>query len=219
MRNGLLFGIGGLLIGAIIGFYAANSINRSSVIAGGGTDPALAGHSNSNQAALGDVTETLDRAENEPENFAAQMMAGDMFARIGNFDRAIEYYTRGLALQPDDPAGNLVLANAYFDSGKFELAGEHYAKVLAADPNNIAARSDLATTFVQRPQPDHDRAIAEFNTVLESEPGHEPTLYNLAIAYHRKGDVNAARETAARLTQAHPQSPLIDKLRQNMEVQ
>ncbi len=217
MRNSLLFGVGGLILGAIIGFYAANSINRSSVIAGGQDPLTAAGIPNSNSAAMGDVTETLDRADNEPQNFAAQMMAGDMFARIGNFDRAIEYYTRGLSLQPDDPAGNLVIANAYFDSGKFEQAGEHYAKVLAADPENIAARSDLATTFVQRPQPDHARAIAEFNKVLESDPNHEPTLYNLAIAHHRKGDINAAQDMAARLEKAHPQSPLTDKLRQNME--
>src|SRR5690606_16572181 len=103
------------------------------------------------------------------------------------------------------------------DAGKFEEAGTHYAKVLEIDPDNISARTDLGTTFVERPNPDYDRAIAEFDRVLDSQPDHEPTLYNLAIAFHRKGDLAQAQEISSRLSAAHPQSPLIAKLRQNLE--
>ena len=219
MQQGIVFGIGGLVLGLVIGFFAANSLNRPGYA--DAVQPGFPADTSPNEpgsaAAMGDVAETLDRADKEPDNFAAQMMAGDMFAKIGNLDRAIEYYGKGLAMRSEDPAGNLVIANAYFDAGRFEEAGNHYAKVLAIDPDNFAARTDLGTTFVERPSPDYDRAIAEFERVLKTHPDHEPTLYNLAIAYHRKGDVARAQEISSRLSAAHPASPLIAKLRQNLE--
>jgi len=225
MQRTFLVGIGGVILGMAIGFFGANALNRndqaqSGAVPGPFTGASLPGSTGGSGALSGqmpDVAATLAAAENQPQDFVAQMKAGQMYAAIGNFQQAIEFYKIGLALRPDDPQGNLVIANAYFDSGQFELAGDHYAKVLARDPGNIAARTDLATTWVERSQPDLDKAIAEFRAVLETEPNHEPTLYNLAIAQFRKGDKEAALNTLSDLEAAHPQSQLIAKLRQNIE--
>jgi tetratricopeptide (TPR) repeat protein len=147
------------------------------------------------------------------------MRTGDMYAQIGKFDKAIEYYNRGILLKPSDFQANVVLANAYFDSRKFEDAAKYYEKALAVKPDDVNARTDFGTTFVERQNPDFERAITEFRAALEIQPKHEPTLYYLGIAYFRKGDRQNANAVLADLEKANPASELIARLRQNMSVQ
>lgn len=223
MQKNIFFGIGGLIVGLAIGFYIANSINRGAVAP---TQVSLnqpntasmiehgAAQNAPNGEMLTDVQEKLERAKNEPGNFAAQMQAGDMYAQIGRFDEAVKFYEAGVKLNPNDLQANLVLANSYFDSKQFEAAEKYYAKVLEINPKDVNARTDLATTLVERQNPDYERAVKEFEQSLAIDPKHEPTLYNLAVAYSRKGDRENAQKTLARLEQTNPDSQLLGRLKQ-----
>ena len=225
MPKHLIFGIGGLIVGLAIGFFGANSINREA--AAPQTAAALpqvnAPAGNSPIAQQGgmqaDVAETIARADAEPQNFAVQMQTGDMYAKIGKFDRAIEYYNRGNVLKPGDFQANVVLANAYFDSRQFEEAAKFYEKALEVNPSDVNARTDFGTTFVERRAPDYERAIKEYRAALEIKPKNEPTLYYLGIAYFRKGDKQNANAVLSELKKANPTSDLITRLKQNMSVQ
>jgi len=225
MQKHLITGIVGLLIGLAGGFIVANSINRSSLAeTAASPNPTVNVTSEAAQAVpqsamLPDVNETLEKAEAEPQNFAVQMKTGDMYAKIGRFDKAAEYYKRGVVLNPNNFEGNIVLANALFDSQKFEEAEGYYSKALQINPKDVNARTDFGTTFVERPSPDYDRAIAEFRTALETEPKHEPTLYYLGIAYFRKGEKDKATQALAELEKANPSSELVVRLKQNLGVQ
>ncbi len=219
MKKEFVFGIVGLIAGVVIGFLAANAINRQNVnaviIPETKADPTTAQPS-STGGMLKDVADTIQKAENEPENFAAQMRTGDMYAQIGRFDKAIEFYKRGVLLKPDDFNSNVVLANALFDSQQFEAAADYYSKAIKINGNDVDARTDLAATFVERANPDYDRAIKELGAALEVKANHEPTLYYLGIAYHRKGDAENAKKTLTYLEKVNSSSPLVARLRQNM---
>ena len=222
MQGKLLYGVGGVVIGLVLGFFAANSLNRnavttpaspaSSVTAGSGNT----GAPNQPGGMQMDVAQTLERAESEPENFVAQMQAGDMYAQIGRFDKAIEFYSKGVNLNPQNAPAHIVLANAYFDSSKFEEAEKYYAKALELDPKNVNARTDLGATFVERASPDYERAIAEFRRALEVDPKSGPALYYLAIAQLRNGNRPEAEKALVELEKNDPQSELVSRLRQNL---
>lgn len=222
MQKHILFGIAGLIVGLAIGFYAANSLNRYSfsqaqIAQNQPNTASMVEHGaqqNSPTGMLTDVQEKIENAKNEPNNFAAQMQAGDMFARIGRFDEAIKFYEAGVKLNPKDLQANLMLANSYFDSRQYESAEKYYAKVLEINPKDVNARTDLATTLVERQNPDYERAIREFQQSLAIDPKHEPTLYNLAVAYSRKGDAENAQKTLALLEQINPNSQLVGRLKQ-----
>ena len=221
MQKHILFGISGLIIGLAIGFYAANSLNRHTAthaqIAQNQPNTASMlehGAAQNSPDMLTDVQEKLEKAKNEPDNFAAQMRAGDMYAKIGRFDEAIKFYEAGVKLNPNDLQANLVLANSYFDSRQFESAEKYYAKVLEINPKDVNARTDLATTLVERQNPDYERAIREFQASLAIDPKHEPTLYNLAVAYSRKGDAENAQKTLIQLEDTNPNSQLVGRLKQ-----
>lgn len=212
----LLFGICGIAIGLVVGFFAANSLNRDASL----TDSVRA---NSNSGAVAAeitgpaVDELLQKAESEPQNFATQMRTGDMYAKISRFDEAVKFYKRGLLLKPADFNANLVLANALFDSGNFEEAESYYSKALSINDKDVNARIDLGSTFVERASPDYTRAIAEFEKALLLDPNNDAAMYYLGIAKLRKGDRTGALEIAERLEKTNAGSTLIAKLRNNID--
>ena len=213
----IVFGLVGLMIGLIVGFFGANALNRGtdSPIVNGGAPPTP--NQSSNSQVLPDVADMLGRAEAEPQNFAIQMRTGDMYAGIGKFDKAIEFYTKGISLKPDDFNAHVVIANAYFDSRQFVRAGEHYSKAIEIDPKNPDARADLGATFAERENADLERAVREFNTALEIEPGHAPSLYYLGTIHARRGDTDEAQKMLSKLENTSPNSDLIQRLRQRLQ--
>jgi len=210
-----------LAIGLGVGFYAANSLNRDQVLATGQTTAAPESTSASvtvpASGMQADVTATLEKADSEPQNFAAQMEAGDMYAQIGRFEKAVEYYKRGVVINPENFQSNVVLANALFDSQQFEEAEAYYSKAVQINPKDANALTDLGTTFVERPKPNYDRAIEEFQRARKADPNHLPSLYYLGIATLRKGDRDGARKILVDLERAGPTSDLVGRLRQNID--
>lgn len=229
MSKNLLLGISGLIIGLIIGFFTANRINRDSaqtVAAPNQTNGAFQNSQLPNAsvkeptttgAMLPDVSAVLDRAKNAPDDFDAQIKAGDLYARIKGFDRAAEFYERANRIKPDDYETVVKIGNTYFDAQKFEQAEKWYEQALAKRADDVNVRTDLGITFVERAQPDLDRAIKEFQTSLAANPKHEPTLYNLGVAYRKKGNIEEANRILTQLETINPQSQLAGKLRQFLE--
>ena len=220
MQKHILFGIGGLVLGLAIGFFAANKINqdgdRQPAVVSDSVTTIATNQSLSQGGMQADVAETIAKAEAEPQNFTLQMQTGDMYAKIGRFDKAVEFYKMGLAVKPDDFKANVVTANALFDSARFEEAENYYSKAVEIDTKDINALTYIGTTFVERKIPDYERAIKEFRSALEIDPKHEPTLYYLGIAYFRKGDAENAQKALKLLEQANPTSELIGRFKQNI---
>ena len=225
MQKNITFGIVGLIVGLVVGFFAANSINRNSAQTASQTltdaplqnqqvpnilvkdQPATSG------AMLPDVSAVIDKANNEPTNFDAQIKAGDLYQQIKGFDKAAAFYERAQQIKPDDYELIVKLGNIYFDARQFETAAKWYEQALAKKPDDTNVRTDLGITFVERDVPDFDRAVIEFQTSLKTNPKHEPTLYNLGAAYFKKGELEEANKILARLEAVNPQSQLVGKLR------
>lgn len=209
-----------LIVGLAGGFFAANTLNRQDVLSNSAATSAAAATQSITVPASGmqaDVTATLTAADSDPQNFAAQMEAGDMYAQIGRFEKAVEYYKRGVVINPSNFHANVVLGNALFDSQQFEEAEAYYSKALQINPNDANARTDLGTTFVERSNPDYVRAIEEFQRARQADPNHLPSLYYLGIATLRKGDRDGARKILADLEKAGPTSDLVARLSQNID--
>ena len=227
MGKYILVGAGCLIVGFFVGFFVSNNLNRNAALqttaAQNPVNPPflnqqtqVASVKEPNGAIMPDVAETLDQAKNQPENFEAQMRAGDMYQKIQNFEKAAGYYDAAAVLKPTEHAQIVRLGNAFFDIRHFEKAEAFYNLALETKPEDIAVRTDLGITFVERQNPDYSRAIKEFQESLKLNAKHEPTLYNLSVAYFRQGDAASAQKYLAQLEQANPKSPLIERLRQTI---
>ncbi len=227
-KQNILFGIIGLIVGSVIGFFAANSINRNSQQIILENQPNAPFQNQQIQTVsvkeqpmqsgmLPDIVATLDKAKTEPNNFDAQMKAGDVYLQIKGFDKAVEFYEQAHRIKPEDYETIVKLGNTYFDFRKFEEAGKWYEQALSKKSNDTNVRTDLGITFVERENPDLDRAIKEFQTSLQTNPKHEPTLYNLGAAYFKKGNKDEANKILTQLEAINPQSQLVDRLQQIMK--
>lgn len=228
MQKSITFGIGGLIVGLLIGFFAANSINRNSSQIVSPAQPnapfqnqqvpnVLVKEQPAQGEMLPDIAATLDKAKTEPNNFDAQMKAGDVYLQIKGFDKAVEFYEQAHRIKPEDYETIVKLANTYFDFRKFEEAGKWYEQALSKKSNDTNVRTDLGITFVERENPNLDRAIKEFQTSLQTNPKHEPTLYNLGAAQFKKGSIEEANKILMQLEAINPQSQLVDRLQQIMK--
>lgn len=226
MGKSILFGVLGLVIGLAIGFFYANSLNRSDNFQTT-TQQMPDGQTLNNQpnilvkeepsttgGKLPDIQAKLDRAENEPKNFEAQIEAGKLYFQIKNFDKAAEFYDRANALKPTKYEEIVSLGNSYFDIERFEKAGEIYQKALEQKPDDVAVRTDLGVSYVERENPDFAKAIKEFEKSLETDPKHMPTLYNLGIAYYKQQNPQKAQEILQKLELIEPQGELTNRLKQ-----
>ena len=226
-KNNLLFGIVGLFLGLVIGFVASNKLNRQEIVS---ENPApnlptanapasatqvenvLVKDQNQKGGMIPAVAETLDNAEKEPNDFDAQIKAGDMYLRIQRFDKAVEFYEKASKIKPEDYETIVKIGNTNFDAKQFEAAEKWYEKALQIKPDVVGVRTDLGITFVERSNPDFDRAIKEFQTSLQNDPNHEQTLYNLAVAYYKKGNSEQVNSIIAKLNRINPNSELAQRL-------
>lgn len=232
-KETLLPALIGLAAGLVVGFITANSLNKTgyegatSPISERGIDgqtmpanhPAIGTSAGQTTGgALPQVTEAIEKAKNEPNNFEAQMTAGDLYYQIQRFEDAANFYEAASKLRPADIEPVTKLGNSLFESEKYAEAEKQYLKVLAKEPKNINVRTDLGLTFFLREPPDLDRAIKEYNTTLETDPVNEIALQNLTLAYRKAGEAANANSTIERLKKVNPANPLIAKSEGNSTV-
>lgn len=217
------FGIGGLLIGVVVGFLFANGLNRTysrsdqtaqvaaaenAVLPADHPGNSTTGVGSTQSGSLPQVAQAIERAESQPNNFGAQMTAGDLCYKIQRFSEAAKFYEKADQIKPGQLEPLVKMGNAYFDAEQYESAEKWYQEALKKTPNDTGLRTDLGLTFYLRTPRDIPRAIKEFQTVLAIEPDKEITLQNLAVALRDSGDKAGYESTLARLAQVNPNNTL-----------
>ena len=236
-KESIMVGILCLVVGLVVGFMGANSLNRSTAtqmpaattpqMGGAGPvsgNPALPpdhpplGTSGGSDVPQGgprpEVMAAIDKAKAAPKDYEAQMTAADLYYQIQKFDDAAKYYEAASKLKPNEIEPMVKAGNAYFDGEKYEQAEKWYMLSLQKDPSNVNVRTDLGLTFFQRTPRDIDRAIKEYKASLAIDSSHEITLQNLAIAYSETGDKDALAQTIAKLKSVNPSNPVVTKAEQ-----
>jgi len=120
------------------------------------------------------------------------------------------------AKQPHDPEPRLKLANFLYDQKRYEGAIEWYEKTLELDPKNVNARTDLGTAYFYTGRPGD--AMKQYRRSLQTDPEHQPTLFNLVVVnLDGTHDLAAAREALDRLAKLNPNYPQLDSLKHRLE--
>ena len=228
-KDNIMFSIIGVLLGVIVGYVFATNIqqqeearrapgSRTTARMAEGAElpenhpPISETAGSSSEAAL------IQKAQNEPDNFDAQMQAAALYYRSRRFNEAIELLTRANNLRPDSYEAIVALGNTNFDAGRYEVAEKWYTAALAKRPQDVSVRTDLGLTFlVREPGQDVDRAIKEFRRSLEIEPRHEQTLQNMVVALTKKGSFGEADAMLRKLSEVNPANQSLSKLRSDLD--
>ena len=117
-----------------------------------------------------------------------------------------------------DPKNAKLLAdigNMYFDAHQYNEASTYYSRALQIQPLNTTVRLDLGNAYGFLGNA--DRAIAEFQTVLRTNPNQANALFNLGLVQWRgKMDAEAALATWQKLLDTNPAFPGKDRVVQMM---
>lgn len=234
-KDNILFAVIGLLLGVIVGYVFANTVNqrgytppradasRSTGQVSQSTElpenhPSVAANSTGDQGAVSsNDAAALQQAQAEPDNFDAQMQAAAIQYQNHRFDEAIQLLTRANQLRPDNYETIVALGNTNFDAGRYEIAEKWYTSALSKNPKDVNVRTDLGLSFMFRTPADYDRAIKEFRQSLATDPNHEQTLQNLTVALTKKGSYDEADATLKKLAEVNPSNPSMTKLRTDLE--
>jgi len=117
---------------------------------------------------------------------------GYNYAINNEYDKAIEAYTKAIALDPNYAAAYNNRGSAYDDKGQYDRAIEDYNKAIALDPNDAAAYYNRGVAYGNKGQ--YDRAIEDFNKAIALDPNDAAAYYNRGVAYGNKGQYDRAIE-------------------------
>jgi tetratricopeptide (TPR) repeat protein len=233
-KDNILFAIIGVLLGVIVGYVFATNIKqrdtatRAPVSTTAGqmaqdselpeNHPQIS--SNTEKDQVGESSEdaaAVQQAQAEPDNFDAQMQAAAILYQNRRFDEAIQLLMHANQLRPDSYEAIVALGNTNFDAGRYEAAEKWYTAALVKNPKDVNVRTDLGLSFMFQEPSDVDRAVKEFRKSLETNPSHEQTLQNLAVALTKKGSFDEAEATLKKLSEVNSENSSLSKLRSDLE--
>ena len=96
----------------------------------------------------GDIAALEKVVANNPSNLPAQVQLGKLYARSGQFDKAIDAIKKVINEESDHIQGNLVLGEIHFRKQEYPKAALSYDVVLNKDPNNLEALMNLGKVYL-----------------------------------------------------------------------
>lgn len=175
-RENLLFAIIGVLLGFIVGFIFASTMNqRYGPGAPAATSaqnlpadhPPLQGADAQNpQAIFAQVQASMKKAREEPNNFDAQVDAAKLEYQIQRFDQAVEFLLKANQLKPDDYQVVVMLGAANLEAGHYDMADKWYKIALGKKPDDVGALAGVAYLHLQKGDAkEAEKAIASLEKV------------------------------------------------------
>ena len=111
---------------------------------------------------------------------------------------------------PKDYEVTVALGDTYFDIGynqkdntQYEKARGFYQKALEQKPSDVDVRTDFGLTYFLTEPPEYEKAIAEFQKSLQTNPKHEKTLQVMAQTLLAQNKVAEAEKFVARLKETN----------------
>lgn len=157
-RENLLFGVIGILLGFIVGFMFASSMNQKTQTAAvsqnmpadhppvGGQNPA----GGNPEQVRAQVTADIEKARKEPQNFDAQVKAAELFYRIGRLDQSIEFLLKANQLKPSDYDTVVSLGMVNFQAGHYDPAEKWLTAAIKMKPDDVTVLEGLTDTKLKK---------------------------------------------------------------------
>jgi tetratricopeptide (TPR) repeat protein len=216
----IMVGSAGLVLGFIVSFLATREINRSGAGAVGAVASSPTVSTGGEQAMMGQVRETIERAKNNPNDFSAQIAAARVYDQIGRTGETVEFLKRAYEINPTE-ANKLnippYIAQYYFDQKNYVEAEAWFRRALEGKPDDPDLLTEIGATFIERQPPDPDKAIQYIQSALKINPKDSHALRHLVEAYLRKKDARMAEEALNRLKEAEPNNQAISALQSQIE--
>lgn len=128
-----------------------------------------------NMAAMQSVHETLERLKQrlaaDPNDLVAIDSLASMYTIAGSYEKAIQFYERHLAIEPDNTDTKMMLAHSYFQLQRLDDAMKVVQGVLKNEPTNALALFNLGVIYSS--QGKQKEATQHLQIIIDTYPGTE----------------------------------------------
>jgi len=139
----------------------------------------------------------------DPNHVEARTLLGWIDSEIhGDFDSAIEEYTKVLELRPDLAEAYNNLGVAQKRKGELDKAAVSFNQALQRRPDYSAALSNRGWTFAEENK--WPEARRDFEQALKVNPGDDGALYGLSQSLREERDYAGAQKTLSQLISRSP---------------
>jgi tetratricopeptide (TPR) repeat protein len=128
---------------------------------------------------------------------------GETLAGEGLVEGALSRFEQALALAPEEPEVIEAVGRALLELGRVEEAEASFVDALDLDPSWAAPRLGLAAVSTRREEP--FKVVHHLERAIEADPEAAETYAELGRYYGNLGEVELARATFGRWTEAHPE--------------
>jgi len=115
---------------------------------------------------------------------------GNIYARNKNFDLAISFYNRSIALDPEYAESYRQRGITYGNKGQLDQALDDINKALDLFPDFSEAYHDRASIYNTRG--DVDNAISDYNQAIIIDPNYEEAYFERGKVYAQKEEIDHA---------------------------
>ncbi len=144
------------------------------------------------------------RLEQAPDRAAIYTHLGAISLRNQRPEKAVDYFSRLVALAPFDKAARNNLGTAYSSSGRHAEAIAEYLRALEIDPGYAQAHVNLGLSLASQGGARIGEAIVHFRAALAIDPGDADTHNHLGLALMAQGDINPAIVHFSRALEIRP---------------
>ena len=130
---------------------------------------------------------------------------GNTYFNEGQYNKAIESYSRLVAIYPDFIQGYYNRGLAYYKAGKYDEAVADYSRVISSSADaNAELYSNRAIAYLKKG--DYENAVKDYSTVISINPRLPEAYHNRGIAYANTGKYDEAIEDYNRVISMKPKN-------------
>jgi len=157
------------------------------------------------EALSSDIVALEKVVANNPTNLPAQVQLGKLYARSGQFDKAIEAIKKVINEESDHIKANLVLGEIHFRKREYPKAALSYDVVLNKDPDNIEALMNLGKVYLA--QEKLSRALKAFQRAASASTAPNAELeLQVAKVYYMQERLDKALSHLQRAKEIDPKN-------------
>lgn len=144
--------------------------------------------SEQNEEVKKEAEENTDSTEEAPANLGYEglIQKGYDFYQKGQYNEAIDFYSKAIILKPDDAVTMLKIGNIHNLLGNTEKATLFYEHATESNQEYADAWFNLGLTYAHAKR--HKDCIKCFEKVIKLTPNYPYSYYALGLAYEAMGD-------------------------------
>ncbi len=155
-----------------------------------------------------EALDTLEKTYRDSQNPALLTAMADLCRRMGNQQKAEDFYRTALVQNPDNLQALMGQGTIFLKTGRAEQAVELYERALARQPSNVAVLNNLAMAYADSGK-DFDRALLMAMRAYLLRPEDPNVIDTLGLCLMKSGRAEEAGALLRDAVAAHPDSAML----------